>query len=90
MRSVIWRDDQRKIRDVAGGYGAVLVIGLRTTEVWPRGFEIGWVAFAYLMDVNGMLARGQILDVKLDFYTVLGGCKRRGADALAFRVFQIH
>src|ERR1700731_3819971 len=65
MRSVIRRDDQRKIRDVAGRYGAVLVIGLRTTEVWARGFEIRWIAFAYLLDVNRMLARREILDVAL-------------------------
>jgi hypothetical protein len=55
--------------------------------VWTGGFKIGSVTFAYLMNMNGMLARGQILDVEFDSYTVLGGGKRRGADTLALGVF---
>jgi hypothetical protein len=58
MRSVVCRNYQRKIRDVAGRRCAMLVTGVRTIEVRTRGFKIGPVTFAYLMDVNGMLARG--------------------------------
>jgi len=90
MRSVVCRDYQRKIRDVAGRCGAVLVIGGCTAEMWTRGFKIGSVTFAYLMDMNGMLARGQILDVQFDFYTLRCGRKRRDADALAFGVLYIY
>ena len=89
MRRVIRGDYQRKIRDVPGRC-AVFVTRAGRTKVRTRGFEIGCVTFAYLMDMNGMLAGRQILDVEFDFYTLLCGRKRRGADALAFRVLYIY
>ena len=87
MRSVVCLDYQRKLLDVSVRYGPVLVIGAGTTEVWTGRFKIGPVTFAYLVNMNGMLARGQILDVEFDSYAVLGGGKRRGADTLALGVF---
>ena len=90
MRGVIRGDYQRKIRNVPGRCGAMVVNGTGASKVWARGFEIGCVAFGYLMDMNGMLARRQILDVEFDFYTLRSGRKRRGADALAFRVFYLY
>src|ERR1700730_10281713 len=90
MRCVIRGDYQSKIRNVSGRCGAVFVTRAGRTKVRTRGFEIGCVTFAYLMDMNGMLARRQILDVEFDFYALRCGRKRRGADALAFRVLYIY
>src|ERR1700730_12445801 len=90
MRCVIRGDYQSKIRNVSGRCGAVFVTRAGRTKVRTRGFEIGRVTFAYLMDMNGVLARRQILDVEFDFYTLRCGCKRRGTDALAFLVLYIY
>jgi hypothetical protein len=36
-------------------------------EVRASGFEVGRIAFGDLMNVNGVFARRQILDVQRDF-----------------------
>src|SRR5258708_33869500 len=53
-----------------------------TVEVWARGFEVGRVALGVLMDVQGMLARRQTLDVQLDLYAMRSFGKHGGSDAL--------
>jgi hypothetical protein len=90
MRSPVCADYQRKVWDIAGRRGAMFVVGICRTKVWTRGFKIGRVTFACLMDMNGMLAWGQILDVELDFYAMLGRGERCGADAPAVGVLDIY
>jgi hypothetical protein len=90
MRSAVCADYQRKIRDIAGRCAAMFVVGVCRTKVWTRGFKIGRVTFAYLVDMNGMFARGQILDVEFDFYAMRGGGERRGADAAAVGALDIY
>src|SRR5260221_12244894 len=57
-----------------------------TVEVWARGFEVGRVALGVLMDVQGMLARRQTLDVQLDLYAMRSFGKHGGSDALTLGV----
>src|SRR5258708_39383671 len=57
-----------------------------TVEVWARGFEGGRVALGVLMDVQGMLARRQTLDVQLDLYAIRSFGKHGGSDALTLGV----
>src|SRR5258708_30688504 len=57
-----------------------------TVEVWARGFEVGRVAIGVLMDVQGMLARRQTLDVQLDLYAMRSFGKHGGSDALTLGV----
>src|SRR5258708_24935049 len=57
-----------------------------TVEVWALGFEVGRVALGVLMDVQGMLARRQTLDVQLDLYAMRSFGKHGGSDALTLGV----
>src|SRR5258708_28429416 len=57
-----------------------------TVEVWARGFEVGRVALGVLMDVQGMLARRQTLDVQLDLYAMRSFGKHGGCAALTLGV----
>src|SRR5260221_9211494 len=57
-----------------------------TVEVWARGFEVGRVALGVLMDVQGMLARRQTLDVQLDLYAMRSFGKHGGSDPLTLGV----
>jgi hypothetical protein len=63
----IGTDDERKIRNVACGSAIVAMLSATGIEVRASGFEVGRVAFSDLMNVNGVFARRQILDVERDF-----------------------
>src|SRR5260221_14125089 len=60
-----------------------------TVEVWARGFEVGRVALGVLMDVQGMLARRQTLDVQLDLYAMRSFGKHGGFDDLTLGVLDL-
>lgn len=77
-QSDIWRDDgnvggaiggndERKIRDVAGGGCVVVVFSAAGIEVRSRGLEVWRFAFCDLMDMDGMFAWRKILDVQRYF-----------------------
>jgi len=63
----IGADDERKIRDVTGRGAIVAMLSAAGIEVRASGFEVGRIAFSDLMNVNGVFARRQILDVQRDF-----------------------
>ena len=74
MGCSVGANDQRKIRDVTCRQsGVVRVIAFRCAawvEVGSGRFEIRRLAFRELMDMQGMLARRQVLDVELDSYAM--------------------
>src|SRR5258708_37864943 len=61
-----------------------------TVEVWAGGLEVRRVALGVLMDVQGMLARRQTLDVQLDLYAMWSFAKHGGPDALTLGVLDFH
>lgn len=88
LGSAVRGNNQRKIRNVSSRMAAVgVVFGV---EVRARGFEIGWIAFRILMDVNGMFAGRKIFDAQRDFYAGGSGSQNSGAHALSLRIDQIH
>lgn len=65
----------------------VLANGIKVTA---SGFEVGRFATGLLVNVNGVLAWGQIHQIQLDFDARAGFRDGGGADGSAFRVFQFH
>src|SRR5258708_37200560 len=61
-----------------------------TVEVWAGGLEVRRVALGVLMDVQGMLARRQTLDVQLDLYAMWSFAKHGGPAALTLGVLDFH
>src|SRR5260370_42282398 len=59
--------NQRKVRDISGGHTRVIGVAGSAIEMRTSGFEVRGLALGVLMDVQGMLARRQALDVQLDF-----------------------
>ena len=80
-------NDQRKIRDIAGRRGAGIMTGVVRAEVRSGGFKIRSIAFGGLMDVHGMLTRGQVFDIEFDLDAGFGGGKRGGANGFSFGIF---
>src|SRR5450432_2406800 len=62
------------------------MVGVRRAKMRAGGFEVGRIALGELMDVNGMLAGGQVLYVQLDFYAFGRGGESGGADVVAVGV----
>ena len=54
------------------------------------GFEVGRIALGELVDVHGMLAGRQSLEVQLNFYALWRGGERCGADVMAFSVSDLN
>lgn len=88
LGSAVRGNNQGKIRNVSSRMTAVgVVFGV---EVRARGFEIGWIAFRILMDVNGMFSGRKIFDVQRDFDAGGSGSQKSAAHALAPSIDQIH
>src|SRR5450432_1224987 len=62
------------------------MVGVRRAKMRAGGFEVGRIALGELMDVNGMLAGGQVFYVQLDFYALGRGGESGGADVVAVGV----
>ena len=60
-------NDERKIRDVASRCCVMAVLSAAGIEMRASGFEVGRFAFCDLMNVDGVFAWRQILDVQCDF-----------------------
>ena len=88
VRGAVGSDDQRKIRDVAGGRPVVVVRTTAGVEMRARGSEARRIALGDLMDVNGVFAGREIFDVQGDFYPLAGARKYGGSHDLAFRIFE--
>src|SRR5258708_33702519 len=71
--------DQRKVRDISGGHTRVVGVAGSAIEMRTSGFEVRGLAFGVLMDVQGMLARRQALDVQLDFHAMRSFAEHRGS-----------
>jgi len=66
MAGSVRRDNERKIRYVSGGHTGVIVTGVGLVcriKVSACGFEIGRIAFRELVNVQGVLTRGQLFHV---------------------------
>lgn len=79
-------DDERKIRDVAGGGGVVMVFSAAGIEVRSRGLEVWRIAFCDLMDMNGVFAWRQIFDVQRDFDAFGRAGKQRRSNIVAIGI----
>lgn len=88
VRSAVGSDDQGKIRDVAGGRPVVMVRATAGIEVGTCGSEARRVAFCDLMDVNGVFAGREILDVQSDFHAFRSAGKSGASHDLAFRILE--
>jgi hypothetical protein len=89
VRGAISPDNQRKIRNISSrchsGHGVIMTASF---EVRTGGFEIRRIAFANLVDVDGMLAGGEALDIEHDF-NALWRCAQSGrADRLPLGVLE--
>jgi hypothetical protein len=62
------------------------VVLLLRIEVRARGGESWRLAFCHLVNVEGVLAGRQVFQVEPDLNSALLLGKRRGADALSFRI----
>src|SRR5580700_8439154 len=60
-------NDERKIRDVASRCCVMAVLSAAGIEMRAGGLEVGRFAFCDLMNVDGVFAWRQILDVQCDF-----------------------
>ena len=92
-----------EMRFAIGGYGKVwtvsgvvafrilqamlLVVGI---EMASCGFEVGGVALRVLMEVDGMFAGRQVLEVDLHFYSRSGFLNRSGAHNLSSSVLELN
>jgi len=94
-QSDVWRDgghvggaifphDQREIRNVSRGCAAVRVTA--GVKMGARGLEVRRFAFRELVDMDGMLARREFLDVQNDFHAGWCGGKGCRANGLAIGV----
>ena len=64
----------------------LLAIGI---EMRARGFECRGIALRHLMDVEGMLARGQILEIERNRYSSCRLCRKcRSSDGPTLRIFE--
>ena len=68
----------------------MVVSGAVGIEVRAGGFEVGRFALGELVDVEGMLAGRESLDVELDAHAVRSFGERGGADDLIFRVLDVN
>src|SRR6266446_7252555 len=82
--------DQGKVRNISGGHTHVVGVAGGAVEVWSGGFEVRELAFGVLMDVQRMLARGQALDVQLDFHPMRSFAEHGGSNVLSLGVFDFH
>src|SRR4029077_1242268 len=60
--------DQGKVRNISGGHTHVVRVAGGAVEMRAGGLEVRGFALRVLMDVEGMLARRQALDVQFDFH----------------------
>src|SRR5712664_305603 len=81
---------QRKVRDISGGHTRVVGVAGSAIEMRTSGFEVRGLALGVLMDVQGMLARRQALDVQLDFHAMRSFAEHRGSHVLSLGVFDFH
>ena len=88
VRGAVGADNERKIRYVAGRHAVMAVLGAAGIEVRTGGLEVRRVALGNLMDVDGMLAGRQILDVQCNFDALRTAGKLGSANALAFGVLE--
>jgi hypothetical protein len=89
VRGTVRADDQRKIRNISGGrHSGHGVIMAASFKVRTGGFEIRRIAFANLVNVNGMLARRKALDIEHDFNALWCGTQSGCADGLPLGVFE--
>jgi hypothetical protein len=65
------------------------MFGPHRVEVGSGRLEVGRLAFCELVDMQGVLAGRQVLDIELDSYAVRRFGKGCGANALALGVFNI-
>src|SRR5216683_7444119 len=82
--------DQRKVRNISGGHAHVVGVAGGAVEVRACGLEVRCLALGVLMDVQGMLARRQALDVQLDFHAMRSFAEHRGSHVLTLGVFDFH
>src|SRR5579863_10738700 len=59
-------------------------------EVRPRRLEVRSIAFCILVNVDGMLARRQVLHVELDIHSRSSGLNHGGTRAFARAVLELH
>ena len=83
VRFAVFVDRQNEIRNVPSGHRMIMSCAFK---VRSRRLEIGGLALAALMEMDGMFAGRQIDNVKNKFDT--GGCrgKCRGADSLPLHI----
>jgi len=81
--------DQRKIRDIASGcHSCHGVIMAAPFEVRAGSLEIRRIAFADLVNVNGMWAGRKVLDIEHDFNALWRSTQSGCADGLPLGVFE--
>jgi hypothetical protein len=87
VSSAVGRNDQRKIGDIARGMALVrMACGI---EVSSSRFKVGRLAFGVLVDVNGMFARGKILDVESDLDASGNRRQESSSHALALGIDEV-
>ncbi len=85
LAEVAFTDDYI-LREVAGMMAhrvleaVLLVVGV---EVGASGLEVRTVAQGFGVDVNAMLANGEVLEVKFDLNALFGGAEGRGSSVVA-------
>jgi len=83
-------DDERKIRDVAGGGCVMAVLGAAGIEVRASALEVRRIALRDLVNVDGVFARRKIFDVERDFDAFRRAGELRGSDVLAVGILEFH
>ena len=87
VRGMVVGDDEEEIRNIAGRHALVAVT--RGVEVRTGAFEIGGIALSDLVNVHGMLARWEILDIELDAHAFRNAGERGGANTLALGISDV-
>src|SRR6266478_2006353 len=82
--------DQGKVRNISGGHAHMVGVAGGAVEMRARGLEVRCFTLRVLMDVKGMLARGQALDVQLDFHAMRSFGEHSGSNVLPLGVFDFH